>query len=592
MKKIYVSALLACLVVFGGQAQQQKKDLNKEITLQKDFVPVEKKATKKNSLPKVKKTTSTKPVTLKYSDWAVPTEVPAEVPTMLPYGYRTAHIFSDKRGYLSFGAGSQLNMTGNVGYRIVDTNTSKLGVWYQHNSTWGGKNTSGTIDNDALRLKQKYNDNTLGVNFGNTTDAGKLSIDLLGHFDSFNYYGARSDFYDTHKQNFTNFGINSGWDGRTRLNGHGFDYKLGFGFGHAGYSKAFADTLSNYKGAKENVLKVMLGGQYHTGDESSIGIDAAFDYVSRKLDSKMLDEMMLPSDSLNKSYGMVTLNPYYSFLGEAVLARLGANVQFSFSDGTAVRIAPNVKLDFRLTDGAFLYADLQGGKTLNTLTRVAALNRYSDPWGLSQNTFTPIDGEVGLKLGEFGGFRAKAFVGYGLVRRDIVAYVDADQFGVPDVDDLSYTKYQYFDSKGLKAGAEIGYKYRSIVDIEGKVTYAPQKDEVNVDGDNDIKGYSLGLDRPEYVANVNLKLTPIKPLAVELGWEFRGKRSTVVASNGGFSLLKLDDANNLHLGARYRLSDAITVWVQGNNLLNRKWDTLYGMGAQKLGVMGGFGLVF
>ena len=144
----------------------------------------------------------------------------------------------------------------------------------------------------------------------------------------------------------------------------------------------------------------------------------------------------------------------------------------------------------------------------------------------------------------------------------------------------------------MKAGAELGYKYRSIIDLNGKVTYAPQKDEVNVDGDNDIKGYSLGLDRPQYVANVDLKVTPIKPLAIELGWEFRGKRSTVLASDNGFSLLKLNDANNLHLGARYRITDVITIWAQGNNLLNRKWDYLYGMGAQKLCIMGGFGLVF
>ena len=105
MKKIYVSALLACLVAFSGQAQQQKQtqqqkkeNLNKEITLQKDFVPVEKKATKKNSLPKVKKTSSTKAVNLKYSDWAAPIDVPPEAPTMPPYRYRTAHIICDQRG--------------------------------------------------------------------------------------------------------------------------------------------------------------------------------------------------------------------------------------------------------------------------------------------------------------------------------------------------------------------------------------------------------------------------------------------------------------------------------------------------------------
>ena len=79
MKKIYVTAALAvCLTTAAAQAQQAKKgaaagkqaretELKQEITLEKDFVPVEKKATKKNALPRVKKAAATQKVTLNYS---------------------------------------------------------------------------------------------------------------------------------------------------------------------------------------------------------------------------------------------------------------------------------------------------------------------------------------------------------------------------------------------------------------------------------------------------------------------------------------------------------------------------------------------
>ena len=162
-KKLYISMLAAVLAVAGATAQNNdKKDLTKEITLEKDFVPVEKKATKKNTLPTVKKVSAPAKTTLNYSDWSEPTTVPTSIPLMLPYGYRTAHNFSDKRGYLQVGGGMQANFTGSAGYRILDTEQNTLGVWLQHNSTWAGKNGTKLILDEAERLKQKFNDNVIG----------------------------------------------------------------------------------------------------------------------------------------------------------------------------------------------------------------------------------------------------------------------------------------------------------------------------------------------------------------------------------------------------------------------------------------------
>ena len=58
-KKILLSVLIACATAAGANAQQTTsaqpagKELNKEITLEKDFVPVEKKVTKKAKAAKI-----------------------------------------------------------------------------------------------------------------------------------------------------------------------------------------------------------------------------------------------------------------------------------------------------------------------------------------------------------------------------------------------------------------------------------------------------------------------------------------------------------------------------------------------------------
>ena len=65
-------------MTLGASAQ----NLNKEITVDKDYVPVERKAVKQNTLPAVQKNAVDMNAKLNYSDWALPAAVPAKIPTM------------------------------------------------------------------------------------------------------------------------------------------------------------------------------------------------------------------------------------------------------------------------------------------------------------------------------------------------------------------------------------------------------------------------------------------------------------------------------------------------------------------------------
>ncbi|MBQ0115986.1 MAG: TonB-dependent receptor, partial [Bacteroidales bacterium] len=56
--------------------------------------------------------------------------------------------------------------------------------------------------------------------------------------------------------------------------------------------------------------------------------------------------------------------------------------------------------------------------------------------------------------------------------------------------------------------------------------------------------------------------------------------------------LNLGDVTNLYAGATWHVTDTVNLWLKGGNLLNKRWDDLYGMGAQRLNVMAGVGLAF
>ena len=59
-----------------------------------------------------------------------------------------------------------------------------------------------------------------------------------------------------------------------------------------------------------------------------------------------------------------------------------------------------------------------------------------------------------------------------------------------------------------------------------------------------------------------------------------------------YEFVKMDDVVNLHAGANYRINSTVGVWLQAHNLLNRRYDILFGHGAQRIGFMGGVSLNF
>ena len=59
-----------------------------------------------------------------------------------------------------------------------------------------------------------------------------------------------------------------------------------------------------------------------------------------------------------------------------------------------------------------------------------------------------------------------------------------------------------------------------------------------------------------------------------------------------YHFVDMDDVINLHAGANYRLNNSTNLWLQAHNLLNRRYDLLYGQGAQRIGVMAGVSLTF
>ena len=612
MKKIYIAMLMAAFTFTAVNAQDNTK-LSKEITLEKDVAPLEKKAVKKNELPKVKKpATTSKKTQLGYSDLTSPIEVPTTIPTLLPYGYRTAHNFSDKRGYLDVGGGTQANFRVDFGYRLINEEQEKLGLWLNHNSTWNSKNPSKMITLDENRNRQKYNDNVFAVDYSRDLGKGTFMLGAKAHVDIYNLYGGWNKFevsqntagvlpgemsfmtpaydWNSEKQTFFDFNLNAGWKSQFMLREKPLKYNVGLQYGHAAYDKSF-NTLYKH-GAHDNWGVLTLGGTYDVTDLTTAALNIRSEYLRRGTKAKSGSDL-----DLFDEVGMITLSPIYTIRGDMFKLQLGLNAHISFSDGAAFRLSPNVRANLSLVDGFSVFANVLGGKNLGYRVPTHYYNyRYDLPLLMYGSIYTPLEAEGGIKVGPFQGLSAKVSLGYAIVKKQPGILYRNDYPSQALMLGMMST-YMVLDSRGYYLNAEVNYKYRSLIEASASVKYAPHDNEL-FEADNHYNGYKLGVDRASTVANIDLKVTPWRPLTINAGLEYRGGRMALFGdkwdSDGDrlYEFVKMRDAINLKAGANYRLNSSVNLWLQAHNLLNRRYDILYGMGAQRIGFMVGAGFTF
>jgi outer membrane cobalamin receptor len=90
------------------------------------------------------------------------------------------------------------------------------------------------------------------------------------------------------------------------------------------------------------------------------------------------------------------------------------------------------------------------------------------------------------------------------------------------------------------------------------------------------------------VLNASLTVTPISALDVEVGYERRDGRKLVSLTE----TYDLKTADNLVLGAKYRINDQLNVWARLENMLNTRYYMISGLPAQGFSGLIGVGYKF
>lgn len=587
-------------VLFPAMAQSGDEELQKAIVVETDYQPELLKSTRLGTNPATLEEKQTK-ISLDYSDWAIPAKVDPLVVTQTVDDFAEKFKYSDKRGYATFGMGNYLNIVGNAGYRIVDKDNTQFGVWLQHNSTSGLTDGLYKNINEAYKYSRQYViEDRVGLDFSNVFSKGVLKAETSYHFDRFNYYGAGLRTPGNTRQMVNEFNINALWRGKS-VNDNQVNYYIGVGYNYFGnkfgFRNFYYETGFFDEGLTENILNINGGAEFLLGGSDFAGADLAFQYLGyRNLQGNVSGGIYETTENIGgKSFGMLSVTPYYSHRTDNMNLRIGAHVDLSFDNGTFFRIAPDVRFDWEMSRMFSLYASATGGNEIHTFHNVAARNRYVNPSLMLPTSYTLVDAEAGLNFGLFKGFTITPFVGFAVVRDALVtAFTSADNnMNYPEP--TAATTYQAVDMNGAKMGLKTAYNYSDKVEFKAAYTFAPQGTK---------SGYQLADNRPEHVVDAKLKVTPIRQLDLYVDYRFMGGRrvlnthyypmmgSEQPATMMSETTIDLGTFSDLGFGAAYRFTDMFSAYCRLNNLLNRHQQLYYGMYAQRFNFLVGAAVNF
>ncbi|MCM1293692.1 MAG: hypothetical protein NC230_08965 [Bacteroides sp.] len=574
--KIAIAALMS-LTSLSIAAQ----DLHKEVEIQYQETPTLRPLSKLPLDPTIViNREQTRP--MNYSTASPAVTLPSAITRLEPVGYADTIYTSPCRGYAALGFMPTFNLAASAGYKIFDNDHTRLNAWLQYDGTAYRGKSNIAEGSEPFSTYLRRNTATIGANLHQAVghesfiDAGidytfaRFNVPLLGNTLTTPWGAEIPMGYDSYYQNVHRFNLSALWTMRHR------DLNFGIGAAYSRFapvnSPAIECTNPEFNNdlrpdpSRENVFRVNAFATTRQENEHAAGILLDFSYQNFTNSAAFGDQIPLP---LLTQYGsvhhsMLSVKPFYKFRIDNFLIDLGVKLDVTFNAGKTFHIAPDAQATWLPGDFVKVYIRATGGQHRNTLASLYDINPYALPVNAWRNSQLAADLEAGVTVGAWKGLFAEISFNYAI----------ANDWLMPAITGL-YSDFTPINLKGYRLRGAIGYSYRDIASIKASYEMMPQK----VD-----RGYYPEADRAKQVVSLDLEVHPISDLDFNIGWQYRGHRATTVLFNDGAltapALTPLRSVNNLHAGATYRITPQWSVFLQGENLLNRHHYLVGGLPAQ------------
>jgi hypothetical protein len=582
LQRIIIIVITCCLVFqLAAQNTEERSDLNRQMTLEREYDPIVQDAAKVNTLPVVQDMLVAKrPVV--YADYTV-LLFPEKRLRTLPDGTRPIDVLHEVRnGYLHIAAGLRTSFVGDLGYHIVNTDRTKLGLWFAHNST--NPNVSFQQADSTIKRKAVINDNIGGLDLAHRFDKSTLRLGAKFGYSAFNYYGeptniitvsslpldAKSDFDGKQGNRLLNF-----YASLASADKYAFGYHLGADI--TNFNQKYSVNALN-SGMSENHFKFDLGLSSAANDGKSFGADLAAHILTRTAPQNNL--FSTPDSVFNTQFNGA-LTPFFLLENQFLHLKLGVSLSLlSFNGDVKALVSPDVSLLLPFANFSAFYAELHGGVDNNSQAVLARTYRYINTAFPATPSKTWIDANAGIRSCPVAGLWFDVFGGYN--------YTEAELFLNPSLFTYSNENFGNFslpyqpDAQRFHFGAEAKYEYRHDFELFIKGVYynyslkAPNKQSWNYSFGSQLPSTSDKLTtpygKPSFTFNAGLNARPVKPLTLAIDYAaLAGMYAYVNNVN-----IKMKTVNDMRLRAAWQLNEQLNFYVQFNNLLFQRSELYYG----------------
>ena len=544
-------------------AQTAAKDttLQRMLILEKEYTPTIEEASKINTLPEIREP-QVPQATIEFSNFSTPASFSPEASQVEVKKFFSDLGSSKKRGYLRAGVSTFVDIDGDAGYQILNSETDDLSVWYTHRSSFGDVKSLQTDEN----LKMKLNDNTGALRYSHNFGSSKLFADAKYTYSGFNYFGGGTEGENLNQINNI-FDANLGLHLKNTLP---LDIFLKANFTHFDQEKSLTPDV---KGIKENILKLDFDVNKDFDDNKWIGIGG---YLR-------VNSYSIPLDT-SKNYGVLALNPYFKTEGDNWKIRLGASSYLLFNQSKKIFFTPDIEFLFRPLDNALLYFSATGEIEDNNNKNLFYGNRYIAPGTKVEDSYTWLNATAGFRITLSGVFDMDFYAGYRITEQE--HFYDMSSIKLPRV--LPDDFYRDYHTKVFKLGTILKYQYSKIFDMRLKATYY----NWNVDKTGTKYEILEAWHKPTFESGLTAGFQfQTIPLRADLTYHLEtGRKMHDFDSANSVFIMK--SINDVSLMGTYTFNESFSVFARADNLFNQRYDIWYGYPAQGLRLMGGLSVKF
>lgn len=582
--KLVLSLALLCS---AAAVAQSDSELNRSVTVERDFQPVIQAAGKVSTRPAVVETTI-EPATVEYSSYTANVTPEAGLNPLLsqPTRFEAGRIYN---GYIR-GAIGHPNTLFDFGYHLDDGKKSILDVYAHHKAEWG----LAALSKTKVGLEFTHPFSTCSLYFG--LNGGNIYYHKYGHFYDYTLDRpggwVRNDIAYPKPHVITDRDKTSLWTTEVYVGvkanpKQDLQYKVQTGY--ALFSKPGA--------VSEHQIRTLALLDWHS-NAHHVGANMRVQNNLLQLNGALA--AAIPDSMYNHSHD-IRIEPYYAYEGKRVRVHVGVNLDVNIGagnnslssvEGLSFAPSPHINLEAQVAkQWLTVYADILGNHGSASLQEFMEGNRYMlIHHGILDHHFasyTPVDAELGLRIRPYRDLFLEIHGGYAYMinETNIIAYVDSATFaplnqkiiGPGDLD-LVYTDYQ----RG-KVGGQMNYHFRDVV-------------RINLYGDYYIWSSATKVyDRPNWQVGLRVDGRIDEHWSLYSDNYFEGSR-LALDNTGAEHLLK--PIMELNLGVQYAMwvgkqapkdntqtlrptpEPNLTFFFQLNNWLHHKNEYYYGYRSQ------------